>query len=76
MNDAPRRWWNILDKALCSYGMVPTRADTPDSGTTQATSQLNRVCGEKQMLHVKKCWIPLQVVQPHEKLWQELFIFL
>ena len=27
MNDAPRRWWNILDKALCSYGMVPMRAD-------------------------------------------------
>ena len=27
MNDAPRRWWNILDTALRSYGMVPTRAD-------------------------------------------------
>ena len=27
MNDAPRRWWNILDKALRSYGMVPTRAN-------------------------------------------------
>ena len=27
MNDAPRRWWNILDKALCSYGTVPMRAD-------------------------------------------------
>ena len=27
MNDASRRWWNILDKALRSYGMVPTRAD-------------------------------------------------
>ena len=27
MKDAPRRWWNILEKALCSYGMVPTRAD-------------------------------------------------
>ena len=27
MNGAPRRWWNILDKALRSYGMVPTRAD-------------------------------------------------
>ena len=27
MNDAPRRWWNILDKALRTYGMVPTRAD-------------------------------------------------
>ena len=23
----PGRWWNILDKALRSYGMVPTRAD-------------------------------------------------
>ena len=26
MNDAPRHWWNVLDKALCSYGMIPTRA--------------------------------------------------
>ena len=24
---APRRWWNVLDKALCSFGMIPTRAD-------------------------------------------------
>ena len=23
----PRRWWNILDKALCGYGMFPTGAD-------------------------------------------------
>ena len=27
MNDAPRRWWNILDLSLRSYGMVPTRTD-------------------------------------------------
>ena len=27
MNDAPRRWWNILDKALRSYDMVLARAD-------------------------------------------------
>ena len=27
MNDASRCWWNILDKALCSCGMVPTRGD-------------------------------------------------
>ena len=27
LNDAPRRWWNIIDKALREYGMVPTRAD-------------------------------------------------
>ena len=27
MNDAPRRRWNILDKALRGCGMVPTRSD-------------------------------------------------
>ena len=27
MSDAPRRWWKVLDKALCSSGVVPTRAD-------------------------------------------------
>ena len=27
VNDAHRRWWNILDKALCGCGKVPTRAD-------------------------------------------------
>ena len=26
-NDSPRRWWNILDKALCNYDMIPARAD-------------------------------------------------
>ena len=26
-NDAPRRWWNILDTALCSCGLIPTRSD-------------------------------------------------
>ena len=27
LNDAPRLWWNRLDAALRSYGLVPTRAD-------------------------------------------------
>ena len=27
MNDAPRRWWNRIDKSLHDYGLVPTRAD-------------------------------------------------
>ena len=27
MNDASRCLWNILDKALLGYGMVPTRSD-------------------------------------------------
>ena len=27
LNDAPRRWWNVIDGALLHYGMTPTRAD-------------------------------------------------
>ena len=27
LNDAPRRWWQVVDKALLGYGVVPTRAD-------------------------------------------------
>ena len=27
LNDAPRRWWQVVDMALLSYGLVPTRAD-------------------------------------------------
>ena len=27
LNDAPRRWCNMLDSALRSYGLVPTRAN-------------------------------------------------
>ena len=27
LNDAARRWWQVVDKALLSYGLVPTRAD-------------------------------------------------
>jgi hypothetical protein len=27
LNDAPRRWWNRLDKSLRTWGLQPTRAD-------------------------------------------------
>ncbi len=27
LNDAPRRWFNVVDKHLVSYGLTPTRAD-------------------------------------------------
>ena len=26
LNEAPRRWWQVVDKALLSFGMVPTAA--------------------------------------------------
>ena len=28
MNDAPRRWWNRLDKSLQSYSLIQTRVDS------------------------------------------------
>ena len=43
MNDAPRRCWNILDKALHSYGMDPTRADRCCSLLYSANSR-ERTC--------------------------------
>ena len=43
MNEAPRRWWNILDKALRSYGMDPTRADRCCSLLYSANSR-ERTC--------------------------------
>jgi YD repeat-containing protein len=27
LNDAPRRWWNVVDGKLRTYGLMPTRAD-------------------------------------------------
>ena len=27
LNDAPRRWWQIIDKALLDCGLIPARAD-------------------------------------------------
>jgi hypothetical protein len=27
LNDAPRRWWNVVDKGLAELGGIPTRAD-------------------------------------------------
>ena len=42
LNDAPRRWWNIVDEKLRSYHLQPTRADRCcyvlyDSSTTKGT---------------------------------------
>ena len=90
------RWWNTLDKALCSYGMVPTRTGrcgyvlysiqsrertwkqhnpTQWHDTSNIPPKKNRVCGQKCMLHFRKCWIPLQEVQLQENPWQESLVF-
>ncbi|CAE7945371.1 RE2 [Symbiodinium sp. KB8] len=46
LNDAPRRWWNIVDKAkaLLSYGLVPTRADR-EYDYEESVRKLNRATG-------------------------------
>ena len=49
MSDAPRRWWNKLDKTLQELGMVPTRADRCVYvlyGDARGSSQTSRSKGE------------------------------
>ena len=86
----PSRWWNVLDKALCSYGMFPTRAHwccdvlystqtCSQTGTksalqrnmAQVTSHSNRVCDQREMQHLRECWIPLKEAQLQANPWQE-----
>ena len=54
----------LIDATTCcirhSRVSEPGTKGTTHSGMIQATSQLKRVCGQKQMLHMRKYWIPLQ----------------
>ena len=49
LNDTPRRWWQIIDKALLDFGLVPTRADRctyilyDDSSKTKSYQPLTNV---------------------------------
>ena len=45
LNDAPRRWWNIIDKAIRDAGGVPTRADRC---CYLVHSKENRVSGQEK----------------------------
>ena len=63
MSDAPRRWWNILDKAVCSYGGVPTRADRC-CNVLCSTQSRERTWKQKiqhaaTMLHLKEMLDPI-----------------
>ena len=56
-NDAPRRWWQIIDGALLRYGLIPTRADrctyilyedkpksrTPATATRSSKTDMNTI---------------------------------
>ena len=39
LNDAPRRWWNILDSALRSYGLVQPGQTVVHMYTTASRSR-------------------------------------
>ena len=69
MNDAPRRWWKILDKTAwfpvelidaVACGTLYSRVSEPGNKITLHTVT---------MLHLRKCWIPLQKVQVQENPW-------
>ena len=45
MNDAPRRWWNRLDKSLRQYGLGPTRGRQMRLRHVWLSFSLCRYCG-------------------------------
>ena len=63
MNDAPRRWWNILDKAVCRYDMVPTRAnrccDVLCSTQSCERTWKQKIQHAATMLHLRKMLDPI-----------------
>ena len=83
MNHAPRRWWNILDKAL--YCILCSRVNKhgntgykgpPNSRRTQKKLSPIHVSNQKWKLRLKRRWILQLEVQPQEHLWQESSVFL
>ena len=65
----------LTDAVTCctqySRESEPGTKVTLHSGTIQETSELKSVCGQKQMLHLRKCWMPLQEAQLQENPRQE-----
>ena len=62
LNDAPRRWWQIIDKALLDCGLVPTRADRCtyvlyDSTSKTRTYQPPRSVNTEQVTILKQLTI-------------------
>ena len=68
MNDAPRRWWNILDKQLCSCGIVPTRADRCCMCCTQP-KRVSKI-GTERVIHRDMIHMPshLNRVRDHREM--------
>ena len=75
MSDAPRRWWNVSDKACgfrneltdvvmcCTQPKSVTQIVTERAlheGMAQKTSHFNRVCDHREMQQLRECWIPLK----------------
>ena len=75
--DAPRRWWNVLDKALCSDGTVPTRVGRCcyvlySTQTCKPNCNKKCACDHKEMQHLRESWIPLMEAQLQANPSQEL----
>ena len=67
LNDAPRRWWNRLDKFLVSIGLEPTRADRCTYVGYQGRSlSLKRLgmCKKKALLLERNLLCTVQVQAP------------
>ena len=69
----------LIDAVVCciqhSRVSEPGNKETFHNGMTQATSHTNRVCGQKQMLHLRQSWTPSWEVQLLENSpkWNNVF---
>ena len=64
LNDAPRKWWNVVDSKLVSYGFKPTRADrcyvlygdkkkqqhSQQHGSRERSGQINTIADVEQAM--------------------------
>ena len=83
LNDAPRRWWNILGSALRSYGLVPTRADRctyvyygkqlPKPALVSEKKSSNTFDLEEQLITL---WIPFPGTMRRTDKFMEHFLFM
>ena len=84
LNDAPRRWWQIIDKALLDCGLGPTRADRctyilyDDTSRTRSYQPLKNVTTDQVTISeaMSILWILLHATMPRDAEHTALYVYM
>ena len=68
LNDAPRRWWNVVDKQLRQYECVPTRADRCTYVLYSKKQVVSRASPPLRKLKADDSWLTTPDTAPAETL--------